>query len=118
MSFVHDTIVGHFDPATLYPSSRLRRAPVDPRAVADLLAQHRCELADQVELKDGYVRVQWAPCPRGLRRELVEFAYQPAEQEGCLAAESPLYVICNSPAAARLQREAGEAVLARQREGS
>jgi hypothetical protein len=118
MSFVHDTIVGHFDPATLFPNRPLRpERPLDPRAVEGLLARYCPELADQVDLMDGYVRARWAPCPRWLRRKVCEFAYRLAEQEGCVAAESPLYMICYPSTAAKLQRKAADALLARQREG-
>src|SRR5687768_13518613 len=110
MSFVHDTIVGHFDPATLFPDRPLRPLrPLDPALVESLLAQYPPGVREHVSLENGYLIARWAPCPWPLSKDVKAFAYHLAERSGCVAAESPFYVIGYPPAAAQQQREAADA---------
>ena len=112
MSFVHDTLVGHFDPAALFPNVPLQALrPLDPRVVEGLLAHYHPEVAKHVTYTDGYVIAQWAP-GGGWGEDIREFAYRLGAQEGCIAAESPYYVITSPPAAAQRQREAADACTA------
>lgn len=116
MSFLHHTIVGRFDPTTLFPNRPLQPSrPLSRQAVETLLAEYLPEVRECVEFRDGFVAVHWAPCPAKLSATVHRFAYHLAEQEGCVAAESPLYYIAYPEAAQRAQNEAAEALRAAKR---
>jgi len=116
MSFVHDTIVGHFDPATLFPDRPLKPVqPLERRVVEALLAEYPPEAREQVEFADGYVVVHWAPCHVKWMKTVRSIAYRLAEQENCIAAESPLYVITYPESAQEIQGKAAVALMAEKR---
>jgi hypothetical protein len=106
MSFIHNTYVGHFDPATVFSRNRAVAKPIDPARVTRLLAEYPAGVAEQVVLQDGYARCQWAPAG-GLTDAVIEFAYRLPRHEGCLAVEQGRQVMYPL-GAARAQGEAME----------
>jgi hypothetical protein len=108
MSFVHDTLVGHFDPASLLPGRPHQPVrPLDLSLLEALLSQYSAEIRNQVELRDGYVVVHWdALRGKKLRGEAVRFACRLAEQQQCIAAEGPLYWIAYPVWAREVQHRA------------
>jgi hypothetical protein len=113
VSFIHDTFVGHFDPVTLFPNKPLQTVrPLSAQAVEALLARCPPGVRDYVEFGDGYLVAHWAPCPAELMEEVHRFAYRLAEQEQCVAAESPFYVVVYPESAQQAQRRAAEALMA------
>jgi hypothetical protein len=113
MSFIHYTVVGHFDPTKLFPNRPIQPLrPLSAQAIDGLLTQSRSEVRDYVDFHDGYITVQWAPCPTGLMKEVHRFAYRLAEQEQCIAAESPLLIIGYPESAHQIQRQTCEALMA------
>jgi hypothetical protein len=113
MSFIHYTIVGHFDPATLFPNRPLKPArSLEARIVEALLADYASEVRDHVEIADGYVVVHWSGCHAKWTKTVHEFAYRLAEQEGCVAAESPFYFIMYPESAREIQQKAADALMA------
>ncbi|MFT3769367.1 MAG: hypothetical protein QM820_28350 [Minicystis sp.] len=121
MGFVHYTLVGHFNPGTVYVNGEKNLAvarPLDSAKIDALLGEYPAVVAAQVRLLDGYARCQWAPSTHG--EEIVEFAYRLARLEGCLAVENGQQVTY-PPEAVRAQAEVHERAggppgLARQRE--
>jgi len=104
MSFIHFTLVGHFDPCDL--SSKAVARPIDPAVVEALLAEYPEEVRAHVTLERGYVRCQWAPIPSA-SEEVIELAYRLARQEACLAVENGRTVEY-PPEAVRAQAELWE----------
>ena len=108
MSFGHHTIVGHFDPVALRPFNVVPTRNLDVGTVKTLLSQYPPEIAERVEICDGYVRCCWAT--GGLRHDIGksvhEFAYRLAEQERCIAAELPLCLILYPESAMQAQQQA------------
>jgi hypothetical protein len=121
LGFVHYTLVGHFNPATVYVDDTKNLAvtrPLDDARVRALLAEYPGVLAAQVRIQDGYARCQWAPSTHG--EEVVDFAYRLARLEQCVAVENGREVTY-PPEAVRAQAEVHERIsgppgLARQRE--
>lgn len=108
MGFVHYTLVGHFNPKSVYVDGAKDLAvsrPLDRGRIDALLAEYPTVVAAQVLLQDGYARCQWAPSTHG--EEIVEFAYRLARQERCLAVENGRQVTY-PPASVRAQAEAEE----------
>ena len=121
MSFVHYTLVGHFNPATVYADGTKNLAvsrSIDAASVDALLAEYPKVLATQVRVQNGYARCQWAPSTHG--DEVVELAYRLARLSGCVAVENGREVTF-PPEAVRAQAEVQERTsgppgLARERE--
>jgi hypothetical protein len=121
LGFVHYTLVGHFDPRTVFTEGVRNLAvsrPVDGKKAEALLGEYPSVVATQVRVQDGYVRCQWAPSTHG--DEIVEYAYRLARVLGCLAVENGREVTF-PPDAARAQadvweRTVGPPGLARERE--
>jgi hypothetical protein len=109
MSFIHDTLVGHFNPATLLPGRPWQAVrPLDIAVLESLLSECSPEVRDQVELRDGFVVVHWdALKGKKLREEASQFAYRLAEQQQCIAAEGPLYWIAYPEWAREVQNRSG-----------
>jgi hypothetical protein len=111
MSFIHYTLIGHFEPRTVGPGYRACSRPIDPDRVERLLAEYPAEVADQVSLRDGSARCQWFPAG-AVSGQVFEFAYRLAREEGCLAVENGRQVTW-PPEAARAQAEEWERLLGR-----
>lgn len=109
MSFVHYTLVGHFDPRTVSASHLACAKPIDLDRVARLLAEYPSEVAARVTIGNGYVRCQWAT-GGDMSDQVFEFAYRLAREEGCLAVENGKQVMY-PPEAARVQAEKWERLL-------
>ena len=110
MSFIHYTLVGHFNPRAT--NFRVCARPIDLNRVQRLLGEYPQEVADLVTLQDGYARCQWVPAPRDITDLVIEFAYRLAREEGCVAAENGREVTY-PPEAAREQGEVFEQVFGR-----
>ena len=107
MSFIHYTIVGHFDPATLNPSNIAPTQPLSRSVVETLLAESDPQIADHIEYRDGYVQCCWAGAfALSIGKLVHEFAYKLAQRENCIGAELPLCLIEFPPEAAEIQRRA------------
>ena len=105
MRFIHYTIVGHFDPATLNPSNIVPTEPLSRSAVETLLAESDPQISDHIEYRDGYVQCCWAGAFAHSVGTLVhKFAYKLAERENCVGAELPFCVIEYPPEAVEIQR--------------
>jgi hypothetical protein len=104
MSFIHATIVGHFDPLTVQPRAMTPLRPIDPSRFEALLAEFGEGVARCVGLHDGYAYCEWAPGHAPAER-VQEFAQRLAEAEGCLAMETPFCLITYPPAAVAVQAE-------------
>lgn len=88
MSFIHYTIVGHFDPATLNPSAITPLRALDVNAVESLLRESPDDVRDHVDYHDGYAQCCWAGgFSRQIGKRVHDFAYKLAERENCVAAE-------------------------------
>jgi hypothetical protein len=102
MSFVHYSIVGHFnpdDPESISP----RHAPVPTRFLdadrfAELLASYGEEVSQCVVLRDGYACCEWSS---DRSRRTFEFAERLADAEGAIVLESPFHVVRYPPEAAQ-----------------
>lgn len=108
MGSVHYTLVGHFNPATVFADGTKNLAvsrPVDRNKAEALLSEYPTVVAAQVYFQDGYARCQWAPSTH--QEEIVEFAYRLARLEGCLAVENGRQVTF-PPKAVRAQAEVTE----------
>jgi hypothetical protein len=115
MSFVHYTIIGHFDPETLFPDRPLKPTrSLEAVTVARLLSECPPEVREQVEFSDGFVIVHWARCHVKWVEAVRQFGYRLAEQENCVSAESPFYFITYPPWAEQAQRRAADALSAAQ----
>jgi len=109
MSFIHTTIVGHFDPATLSPINRTPSHPLNKDAVESLLSEYPVSVGEQVYWGDGYVECCWAGrCSLQTGKLVYEFAYKLAERECCIAAESPVCLITYPEEAKQIQAAAWE----------
>jgi len=122
LGFVHYTLVGHFNPGTMYALEGERdlavSRPVDRKRAEALLAEYPAIVATQVLFQNGYARCQWAPSTHG--EDVVEYAYRLARLLECLAVENGREITF-PPAAVRAQGEAWERAkgppgLARERE--
>jgi hypothetical protein len=103
MSFIHHTLVGHFDPRTVHRDLSVSR-PIDAARVARLLAEYPLGVAGLVAVAGGYAECQWAPA-RGFSKQVYEFAYRLAREECCLAVENHRLVRFPPEAAAAQQAE-------------
>ena len=103
MSVVHSTIVGHFDPHTLAADRREVSQPIDIAAARQLMTEFPEYVADCVEFIDGYAECWWADRSFGDNAEVFQYAYRLAEQQSCIAAETPLCRI-EYPESAKLQQ--------------
>jgi hypothetical protein len=115
MSFVHYTLVGHFDPSTLFPDRPLTPIrPLSNALIESTLDELSPDLHTLVSRCDGYVTVEWSSAGRR-STELSRFTRLLAERAECVTAESPLYIITwpewakteQVNAAARLKRSEG-----------
>ena len=105
MSFIHYTIVGHFDPATLNPSNIIPVHPLSNSAVERLLAVSDPKIAEHIEYREGYLQCCWAgDFPHTTGKLIHEFAYKLAESENCIGAELPLCLIEYPPDAVKIQQ--------------
>lgn len=104
MSFIHYTLVGHFDPRAVNPRSLACARPIDPERVARLLAEYPAEVAKWVTLQDGYARCEWAPLTAPVSDMVFELAYRLVREEGAVAIENGREVTY-PPAAARAWAE-------------
>jgi hypothetical protein len=108
LSSIHYTLVGHFDPRSVFIDGVKNLAVSRPLArdrVEALLAEYPELVAAQVRLEEGYARCQWAPSTMG--EEVFELAYRLARLEGCLAVENGRQVMFPI-AAVRAQAEIWE----------
>lgn len=108
MSFVHASIVGHFDPCDSTPDRLKPLRQLDPEAVRTLLTSYDEEVAECVSLKDGYAWCEWSANLRQSHR-VREFAERLADQEGCVVLETPVWWCRYPPEAAERQAQAFEA---------
>lgn len=94
MSYRHYTIVGHFDPESLFPDKplhairALERLPIDA-----LLHDLPREVQESVDFRDGYMVVHWAPMTFTNSEKAYEFAYRVAAEQQCIALESNAYLV-------------------------
>lgn len=93
MSFIHSTIVGHFDPATLTAINRSVLRPLDIESAKLLLADFDAHVATQIAFHDGYVQCWWADGNFGCSKPTHDYAYRLAETLNCVAAETPVCYI-------------------------
>ena len=108
MSFIHASIVGHFDPCDSKPDRMKPLRPLNSEGVRSLLATYGDEVAECVVLKDGYAWCEWSADVR--HSELIrEFAERLADQEGCVVLETPVWWCRYPPEAAARQLQAIEA---------
>jgi len=118
---VYYTLVGHFNPATVFVDGNRDLTvsrPIERAKVDALLAEYPPVVGAQVRIVDGYARCQWSPATNG--EDVVELAYRLARLSGCLAVENGRQVTF-PPDAVRAQAEVeeratGPAGLARRRE--
>ena len=106
MSFIHSTIVGHFDPETLSPLDQSVSRHIDIEAAKSLHTEFPVHVTSQIEFKDGYVQCWWADGTIGFSQPTHEYAYRLAESQNCVAAESPVYLIEYPEIAKQFQMEA------------
>ena len=112
MSFIHYTLVGHFDPRAVHRSLEVSRS-IDPGQVDRLLAQYSAGSAEFVSIGNGYARCQWAPAG-GLMEAVREFAYRLASETHCLAVEN-MRVVGFPPEAVAAQQAEWDRLLAEQK---
>lgn len=74
MSWVHYTILGHFDPAQGSPRTRQPTRPIDLDLVNRLLAEYPKEVAACLTFRDGCVRWRLTVQSHALSAQLHEFA--------------------------------------------
>ena len=79
---IHDLTIGHLDPATIRDRQAVALRPLDPAAVARVLAGFP---GLKVEVRDGYVVVPWHGREDGERGEA--FAARLQAETGCLVAD-------------------------------
>jgi hypothetical protein len=106
MSFIHSTIVGHFDPCRLNACNRQTIRPLDIEAAGALLSEFPDHVASRIEFRDGYVECWWAHPSLGDSEAVHNYAYRLAEIQNCVAAESPAWCITYPEGAQREQAEA------------
>jgi len=104
MSFIHATIVGHFDPMMIQPNALLPLRPLDPTRFKALLTEFGEGVARCVQLNDGYAYCEWTAGHAPPERVL-EFARRLCEAEGCLEMDSPHCIISYPPAEVAAQHE-------------
>ena len=108
MSFIHSTIVGHFDPATLSPGNINVSRAIDVEAAKKLLAEFGKHVEGQVEFRDGFAQCWWADGTIGHSKSTHDYAYRLAELLDCVAAEMPFCQIMYPDDAKQIQAEAWE----------
>lgn len=106
MSFVHSTIVGHFDPFTLNASDRGVSRPIDLVAARSLFSEFPEHVSSRVEFIDGYAECWWADHSMRVSEAVSKFAYRLAESQNCIAAETPTCIIGFPESARQQQSEA------------
>lgn len=106
MSFVHSTIIGHFDPVQLSGRNRTTLRPLDLVAARTLLAEYAPSVEPHVEFKDGYAECWWANSASPFHKDVYEYAMRLAKQQNCVAADTPGCVITYPDDAVRSQGEA------------
>jgi hypothetical protein len=103
MSFVHATLVGHFDLRKVGARRRpdiLR--PLDQCLVARLLAKHGPTIAACVWMEHGYAHCQWAPGPMAV----LEFAEELAHEAGAVLVDWNNMTVTGPPQAVRSWEQA------------
>lgn len=110
MSFIHSTIVGHFDPATLSPGKITVLQPIDVDAAKQLLEEFDEHVAGQVEFRDGFAQCWWADGTIGHSKATHDYAYRLAKVLNCVAAEMPLCFIMYPEEAKQIQAKWWEEV--------
>jgi hypothetical protein len=121
MSFVHTSIVGHFDPRDIESLSQhcwpLPIRPLDVRRARELLASLGDAVSRCVGFEDGRAWCEWsagrspAICDR-----VREYAERLADQESAIILESPPFWVRYPPEAATQFKEAVTAWQARRGE--
>src|SRR5690242_14459739 len=106
MSFIHSTIVGHFDPCTLSAWNRQVSHPLDVTDATALLSEYPEHVASCIEFRDGYAECRWAPWSMRPSEAVHRYAYRLAELQQCIAAETPVCLITYPEDAKRQQAEA------------
>ena len=110
MSFIHYTIVGHFDAETLFADRPLHAIRALERPPIDALLQELpAEVRESVDFRDGYMVVQWAPMTFKNSDKAFDFAYRFAAEQQCIALESNGYVVTFPEAAQEAQQRAWRA---------
>ena len=105
MSFIHYTIVGHFDAATLNPSNIVPMRPLSKSSVESLLAESDPEIAKYIDYHDGYLQCCWTGgFSHAIGTFVHDFAYKLAARENCVGAELPFCLIEYPPEAVETQR--------------
>ena len=97
MSFIHHTLVGHFDPAQKFASSEIPRPtrPIQQTSVEEALANFPLEIQTQIELRNGYVLCRWAEYGLAVSvgGKVQDFAYALATREECITVELPSGIV-------------------------
>jgi len=106
MSFIHSTIVGHFDPTTLNAWNRETTRPLDIQAARLLLSEFPAHVASCIEFRDDYAECWWAGGSVRVSEAVHDYAYRLAESQNCAAAETPLCLITYPEEAIRQQADA------------
>ena len=106
MSFVHSTIVGHFDPAKLTGRNRITTRPLDIDAATKLLAEFPEHVTENVQFTDGYAKCWWANYSMQTSGAVHKYAYRLAETQSCIAAETPVCYIVYPDSAKTMQQAA------------
>src|SRR5262245_34786697 len=92
MSFVHYTIVGHFDPEKIFPNRPLcALRPLDDGMIRAALNDLPREVQESIGFEEGYMVVQWSSLRFENSEKACNFAYRVAAQERCIAVESMGY---------------------------
>ena len=108
MSLFHSTIVGHFDPATLFGRNRRTIRPLDVDAARVLLERFPPHVAARIAFADGYAECWWADRSLSFCEEVHEYAYLLAKDQNCIAADTPVCLITYPNEAKQMQAEAWE----------
>ena len=99
MSFVHYTLVGHFHPLSLIPilwedgiTKDTITKPLNKKHFKKLLSEYSDEVASYVKFRKGCLFCHYVPAPVRVGKQVQEFAYRFAEEEGCVAAENGMSI--------------------------
>jgi hypothetical protein len=98
MSFIHATLVGHFDLRTVGGRKRLAvHRPIEQDVLDRLLAKYGPKAAACVWLEDGYAHCQWAPGPIVVS----ELAEELARETGAVLVDWNHMMVIGPPEAVR-----------------
>lgn len=116
MSFVHATLVGHFDPRTVLVQKKpVILKPLEMALVQRLLAEFGEGVARCIWIENGYAHCQWAPAAGAMGR-VIEFAERLARESGAVMVNWNHMLVTHPPEAVRAQEEALAALQAQDAE--